>query len=64
MEAARLDVLAATFRDQIRPHQRADARKFHSDAACETSFQTVVRTIRDRPVRVRQDLAANPAAGR
>jgi CotH kinase protein len=64
MEGARLDVLAATFRDQIRPHQRADARKFHSDAVCETSFQTVVRTIRDRPARVRQDLAANPAAGR
>ena len=58
MEGARLDTLAATYREQVRPHQRMDQRKFHSDAQCEASFQTVVRTIRDRGARVRQDLAA------
>jgi hypothetical protein len=58
MEGARLDALAATYREQVRPHQRMDQRKFHSDAQCEASFQTVVRTIRDRGARVRQDLAA------
>lgn len=58
MEGARLDALAATYREQVRPHQRMDRRKFHSDAQCEASFQTVVRTIRDRGARVRQDLAA------
>jgi hypothetical protein len=58
MEGARLDALAATYRERVRPHQRMDQRKFHSDAQCEASFQTVVRTIRDRGARVRQDLAA------
>ena len=59
LEGARLDMLAASFREQVRPLQRMDQRKFHSDAQCEASFQTVVRTIRDRPARVRQDLAAS-----
>jgi hypothetical protein len=60
MEGAKLDALAAAYREQVRPHQRMDQRKFHSDAQCEASYQTVVRTIRDRPARVRQDLAAAP----
>jgi hypothetical protein len=58
MEAARLDQVATTYREQVRPHQRADRRKFHPDAECEASFQTVLRTIRDRVGRVRQDLGA------
>jgi hypothetical protein len=60
MEGAKLDAQAAAYREQVRPHQRMDQRKFHSDAQCEASYQTVVRTIRDRPARVRQDLAAAP----
>jgi hypothetical protein len=64
LEAAHLDQLATSFRDQIRPHQQMDRRKFHSDAACEASFQTVLRTLRERPARVRQDLAAAGADAR
>ena len=48
MEAARLDALAATYREQIRPAPAHRPAQVPQDAECEASFQTVLRTIRDR----------------
>jgi hypothetical protein len=57
LEAQGLDALAETYHQQVRPHVLADQRKIWSNEEFEATHQTVVRIIRERPARVRADLA-------
>jgi hypothetical protein len=56
LEASALDRTAQRYYDQVKPHVYADRRKAFGDEAFERAFTTVVRTIRERPARIRAEL--------
>jgi hypothetical protein len=57
-ESAALDRLAERFYTQVRPHIAADPRKEVTPTASEQMYNTVVRIIRERPARIRAEVAA------
>jgi hypothetical protein len=56
LESAALDRVAQRYYEQVKPHVYADTRKNFGDEAFERTYQTLVRTIRERPARIRAEL--------
>jgi hypothetical protein len=55
-EAAGLEAAARKAYEQIKPHVLAETRKEYTAAQFETAYQSVLRTIRDRPAAMRADI--------
>jgi spore coat protein CotH len=55
-EAAGLEAVAGTYYNQIKPQVMADPRKEYTMQAFETGYQSMLKTIRDRPAAIRMDL--------
>ena len=56
-ESAGLEALANTYHEQIRDHVAADPRKEYSEQQFAAGFQSLIRTIQERPAELRADLA-------
>jgi hypothetical protein len=55
-EGAGLEAVARRVYEQIRPHVMADTRKEYTPAQFERGFESVIRTIRERPAAMRADV--------
>jgi len=55
-EAAGLEAVAVSYYNQIKPQVMADPRKEYTMQAFETGYQSMLKTIRERPAAIRADL--------